>query len=205
MKNIRIILAILVAMSVAAVAFVYIVKPQLDNRMVAVTTLMSVSNEDLAFGFSYLSGPDAYSLVQPPIATTSSGLQAAYILFPSSEFYEYQNDQSAGRASEAPLSMSVFVVELPDIQVEGGRIARLQTWAQANPQYTSYSAITSEPEVVEVDGAQALRYQTSGQREQQVYLVSYQGNAYVFTGQYEIIDDAYYQSFSELVNSVLFY
>ena len=118
----------------------------------------------------------------------------------------YIDFQSAASV-ETPPTVSVFVLTPPESAYDAGgesRLSRLEAWAAQHPQYTAYNARTSETELVEIDGVQAMRYVAAGQYEQQVYLMGYSGNVYVFAGQYHDVTDTTKQMFDELIASVLF-
>lgn len=200
MKKSYLIFAVVVVIALAA-AFVLFVKPMLDDRTVAITAMMTIDRPDIELAFRYPSGEAAYTLIEPPLPEDgTSPITDVFLIMPTPEYIDYQNGKGI-----TPPSVSVFVIPQPESTVEGGRIARLQNWAENNPQFSSFTSVTSEPEVVEVDGAKALKYLTDGTYKQEVYLVSYSGNIYIFTGQYEEEDDQIRQMFTTFMSEVTFY
>tara|TARA_B100000508_G_scaffold105538_1_gene83719 strand:- start:6424 stop:7023 length:600 start_codon:yes stop_codon:yes gene_type:complete len=199
MKKSYILFGIVIVAFVAA-AYVLVIKPNFEDRTVATVATMTIDRPDLDLAFTYPSGESAYTLIEPPLEQPGF-IQGVFLLMPTPEYIDYQN----GKGSP-PTSVSVFVLEQPsDDNKEGGRIARLQRWAESNSQFSSFAAISSEPEVVELDGVKALRYNTSGVYDQEVYLVQYSGRIYVFTGQYENEEDAIRSMFTEFMSKVSFY
>mgnify|MGYP001175858646 CR=1 FL=1 len=191
-----------IAAVVLAVVFIFVVKPAMEDRTVATTAVMTIDRQDLDVAFTYPSGEDAYTLIEPPVpAGEDSPIQGVFLMMPTPQYIDYQNDKGS-----TPPSVSLFVLPQPeDDGGEGGRITRLQRWAESNSQFSSYAAITSEPEVVEVDGVKALRYFTAGTYNQEVYLVQYSGRIYVFTGQYEEEEDSIRGMFVNFMQEVTFY
>lgn len=199
---------VLVLVAVGILLYQQVIKPQLDNRTVSVVVPMLIENEDLSFAFTYPSGEDAYSLIEPPLPPeTSNGLKKAYLIMDTKAYLEYQD---LDEASEAPPAVSVFVFERLDevlgVAPEDSRAAKLEAWAKHYDAYTSFSVDkrTAEPEAITVDGVKGIRYETDGLYQQQIYLLDHQGNVYMFVGQYNEKTDATYSMFNDLMASVMF-
>ncbi|MCA9362196.1 hypothetical protein KC906_02380 [Candidatus Kaiserbacteria bacterium] len=188
---------------VGYVLFMQVIKPQLDGRMVTAVVPMVIENDGLSYGFTYPSGEQGYTLIEPPLPESpTDGLQQVFIIMDTQDYIKYQ---APGNGAAAPAAVSVFVVELPELPEGVDRLAHLTTWAEANPQFSSYSRRTTEPESLTLDGVKAVRYHTDGAFRQTVHLATYQGNAYVFVGQYEDDTDAIRAMYDELITSVTFY
>lgn len=206
MKNTHKIIIGLIALGLIG-GFVYlqVVRPELDNRTVVTVVPQMVASSDFEFGFTYPSGEAGYTLIEPPISTTTAeGLQKVYLIMDTQEYVSFQATTSDG---ETPPSVSIFVFEMPTLSAEveaAGRAARLQAWAELYPQYSSITLRTEDPEPIKLDGATALRYRTDGLFQQEVHLVSYQSRVYVFTGQFDDESDAIRAMYTELIRSVTF-
>jgi hypothetical protein len=97
---------------------------------------------------------------------------------------------------------------LPYVAAEGveegaSRAEKLQAWAKANPQFSSWAAATTEPELVDVDGVRSITYKTESTYKQDVYITLYDGDIYVFTGQYETEGDEMHTMFKDILASVI--
>ena len=206
-KTILILIALLGIVLVGIVGYFQVLKPQVENRTVEVATAMPIANNEVPLAFSYTSGVDALAMVEPPVSSTSpNGLKKVYLLFDNQAYVEYSSD---GSDVSLPPAISIFAVSYASsttvAPIEGAdRLTKLRTWAQQNPQFSAWTIKSSEVEEVEVDGASAIRYQASGTYEQEVYVVFYQDNIYVFAGQFEQDSDLIRTSFQELINSVIF-
>ena len=186
------------------VLYTLVIRPQFDNRMVSVVAPVTIKSTDLPLEFSYPSGDDGYTMIEPPVPLTGNGLTKVYIIMDTRQYLEYQSDTNV---KTVPPSISVFVFQTPEslnTLEDAGRITRLQTWAESNAQYSSFPLMDSEFEVVELDGVQALRYRTLGMFKQEVYLAEYRDHIYVFTGQFEDNNDSIHQMFANLVDSIVF-
>ncbi|MCA9354818.1 MAG: hypothetical protein KC877_04835 [Candidatus Kaiserbacteria bacterium] len=200
--NKKYVVAVIIIVGIVGYAlYTQLIKPTLDDRMVSAVVPMTIQNEDLAFAFTYPSGEAGYTLIEPPVpTTTASGLQKVYLLMDTQEYIAFQQSESA----ETPPTVSVFVVKMPDVEVEGDRETRLIAWAEQYPQFSSYAVKNDDTEHYDLDGVDAIRYSTDGLYRQQVYLASYRGNAYVFVGQYNDDADGIRDMYLHLVNSVTF-
>ena len=201
MSRKNIILGILV-LAVALAGYFFLLKPQLDDRTVAVVVQETIERRDLELSFSYPSGQNGLSLIEPPI-TPGEALAAAYILIPTPEYIDYQQAEFSG-ATPAAISVFVFSADRADETEDIGRIARMQNWAAANDGLTSFSRALNTPDITEIDGLEALTYTTEAAYDQDVYIVSYRGNIYMFVGQYEGASDDLRQTFADLISNVRF-
>jgi hypothetical protein len=179
-----------------------VVKPAIDNRTVPVVVNTTIENEEVDLVFSYPSGDDGYAMIEPPTDPTT-GLLKSYIIMENASYQAFTNTETP---TEAPPAVSIFVIEMPDLpeEVDAGRLSELQVWAGQNPQFTSYPFMTTEAEVIEIDGLTTLRYQADGLYQQEIYLSSYRGRAYVFVGQYINETDDIRKMFQDLMSSVNF-
>lgn len=198
-------LYIAVALTVAFIAgFIYTqyLKPELDNRTVAVTAQMPISSPVAPLMFKFPSGPDALALIEPPTGDVAeTGIKEVYLMMDSAEYQEFSKEETA----TPPATISVFV--LPYVAAEGvdglKRAEKLRAWAIANPQFSSWAAAITEPEQVEVDGVRAITYKTESVYKQDVYLALYSDDIYVFTGQYESEGDEMQEMFADILASVI--
>lgn len=202
MKN-RLVIVGVVVVVLFIIAYVLWGRTWLENKTQSVVVYETASNPELSIAFTYPSGDAGYSIVEPPV---EGNLQDAWIMMDTQAYIDYQNAE----ASDAPASMSVFVFKLPDEVEEtdpverAGRITRLQNWANENKNITYIDRAYGTPEIVEIDGVKALKYDTTGLFEQSIYLASYQSNVYMFVGQYDRPTDDIKQDFEALMASVKF-
>lgn len=203
--NKKILLGLVSIIALGALIFVY-------QRVMAPTELPSfdvtqnqvVTNAEVGISFTYPGGEEGLSIIEPPVE--ENGMIEAYILMPTTDFRDLQNNTEAG---EAPASISVFVFELDDTEgtttVERpDRITRLQNWAIDNTTLTSFSTPKATPEIIEIDGLKAFHYQAEGVYQQDIYLATYRGLVYMLAGQYNEESDVTYRAFQELIASVSF-
>lgn len=80
----------------------------------------------------------------------------------------------------------------------------MKSWVERFPQFSSYPLRIDEPEIIDIDGIPTLRYHTEGGYKQEVYVSSYRGVIYVFTGQYENESDEICDMYKNLINSVVY-
>ena len=195
---------VIVLLGVLFVLNQQVVQPMLNDRMVDAVVKMPVVVDEYKFGFTYPSGVEGFAMVEPPVATTSQSLQKAYLLFENSQYREYLTAQEG---MQTPPVVSVFVFALPEKSPTdtGGRSERLMEWIDNNPQYASFHKKVGDVTEVDIDGLTAIKYSTEGIYKQDFHIVSYSGNAYVFAGQYENVDDPHVEMYTNLINSVTFY
>ncbi len=188
---------------VAAVVYGVWGRTWLSDRTESVVVYETASNEAVSLAFSYPSGEAGYSLIEPPV---EGELIDAWIMMGTPDYIKYQQAD----ATDAPASMNVFVFKLPDEVEEAesveraGRITRLQNWANEKKNITYIDRAYGTPEIVEIDGVKALKYDTTGLFEQSIYLASYQSNVYMFVGQYDRPTDNIKKDFEDLMASVRF-
>lgn len=203
MKKIYLISAGVILAVVAFAVYSQFIKPQLDNRTITAVVPTVIAQPDLDFEFSYPSGEAGLSLIEPPIATTSeSMLRKVFIMMQTEDYIDYQGKEGA---EDAPPTISVLVFDNQADEGEGGRVTRLQNWAQTNSVLTGFDQLSAETEVVEIDGAKALHYQSVGEYKKDIYLISHSGNVYLFVGQYQEEGDYLQTTFKDLIGSILFY
>lgn len=179
-----------------------------SDRMVVAVANETITRKDIGLSFTYPSGETAFSLVESPATTTGTLLQA-YVMMPTNEYFELQ---ASDEAREAPPAMSIFVFADDEATttttgtstVRLDRSTRLQNWATRNDSFTSFTRPLAAPEITEIDGVEALHYRADGLYQQDVYLVSYQGNIYMFVTQFNTETDLTYTTFQELIASVSF-
>lgn len=161
-----------------------------------------IERPDLGLSFAYQGGENGLSLIEPP-AVPGQELLQAFILFPTSEYIEFQQ---AEEGREAPAGITIFVYEEPEPEesIELSRQERLEAWATERSGLTSYTRAISGVETVDLDGLNALFYQADGLYRQDIYLASYRGRIYVFIGQYNETDDFAHTTFKELMSTVTF-
>lgn len=206
MKKITIIvLSVLLIISVGALLYVKIIKPTLEEEAVSAVTPITISKPDLHLSFTYPSGEDAYTLVEPPIPpSTSDGLKKVFFIMDKSEYQEFS---SSTEPREAPPTVSIFVfkeIDSAENTERPDRMTRLRAFAEQGQKYTSYSLKTTEPEEIELDGVGALHYRATGLYEQDVYIVGYKEKIYLFIGQYMAETDGIFTMFKEMLPTVAF-
>ncbi|MCA9356791.1 hypothetical protein H6784_04800 [Candidatus Nomurabacteria bacterium] len=203
MKKIHLFAGIAVLVIVVLIGYTQLIKPKLDNRTVTTVVSTTITQPELDFEFTYPSGEEGYSLIEPPVTTSSgSELKKIYLMMPTENYIGYQGKEDS---EDAPPTTSVFVFEDQSEEGDSGRVTLLQNWANSHAGLTAFDQISTEAEVIELDGAKALHYQVEGTYKKDVYLVSHQGNVYLFVGQYKEAGDALQTEFTKVVNSVLFY
>ncbi len=203
-KNTLIIIAALIVLAVAAVVYYQFFRTSYD---VGSLPKEMVSNDEVGLSFTYPSTENGFSLVEPPVG--DNGLLAAYVLIPSREYEDYK---ASTDVREAPASISVLVYEIDSgtttVTASGServdRVTRLQSWATDNDTLTSFTRAKATPDIVEIDGIKALHYQADGLYQQDIYLVSYQNRAYMFTAQFDAPTDITGTAFTEFIESISF-
>ncbi len=199
----RLIFVAIAVVVIAAVVYGVWGRQWLSGLTESVVVYETASNEDISLAFTYPSGEAGYSLIEPPV---QGELIDAWIMMETPSYIKYQQ----GDKSETPASMSVFVFKLPEEatvaenEERAGRITRLQNWANEKKNITYIDRAYGTPEIVEIDGVKALKYDTTGLFEQSIYLASYQSNVYMFVGQYDRPTDDIKQDFEALMASVKF-
>lgn len=184
-------------------------------------TVVSAFNEtidrpELDLAFTYPSGDFGFSLIEPPV-TEGGELLKAFILMPTKDFVEFSERTEPG---ESPPTISIFVFDMPDSansatstmselssttsEDRPDRISRLQSWAMENTVLTSYASALATPEVVEVDGLKMFHYRADGLYQQDIYLASYKGRAYMFAAQFDSEENSTFTAFQELITKVSF-
>lgn len=206
-KKILIIAGILIAIIVAFVGYKQFAGAPTPQDLGA--EKQTVTNEEYGLSFAYLVGEAGFSLVEPPV---SEGIKKSYILIPTPEYADFQNSTEA-RETPASISVLVLLLEEEDTKVETeagtttereSRITRLQNWAMDNNILTSFNVAKATPDIIEIDGVKALHYQADGLYQQDIYLASYKNRVYMFTAQYNELDDITIASFPALIESISF-
>ncbi|MEK7639342.1 MAG: hypothetical protein AAB388_04240 [Patescibacteria group bacterium] len=204
MSNTKRVLLILTVIAVAVGTFL-IIRSWFFSQSKVVGVTESISHPELYLSFTYPSGEEAYSLIERP--GTSESLTHAFIIMKTDEYIALQANQNEG---DAPPAISIFVFpeaepeDVPSTTERAGRITRLQNWATDNKNLTSIHLAKNTPEVVELDGVKSLYYQADGNFAQEVYLVSYHNNIYMFVGQSQKPTDQITTVFKDLIASVSF-
>ncbi len=152
-KNKTLILVVVLILIIVGVGFT-VVRPWFQSRTVPVTVMEVIERPELNFSFTFPSGEDAYSYLEPQFdATATSGPRAGFIMLPTDDYQTYQAD---GFVGEAPPSISIFVYEEKEEPLPPGvtstpsvdRMVKIRTWAEANSGITSYNLAQTPPEEV---------------------------------------------------------
>lgn len=207
MTKIQVAIAVVVVAVVAGVVWVS-VRDQLADRTVSTVVSMPVHATVQQLSFTYPSGEAGYTLIEPPLPPqTADGLEKVYIIMETAAYISYQAAEDPG---VTPPTVSIFVVAAPEeappaaAATTTDRMSRLEQWAAAHEQYTSYSLRTTTPEETKIDGVKFLRYQAVGQYEQSVYLALYDDRIYTFIGQRESAETPIAGMFDALMQTVTF-
>lgn len=212
-KKVIIILALLLVATILAGYQVY--KHRNDIGEITGTTRI-VANEEYGISFSFAEGQDAFTLVEPP--ENQVGIRKAYVLMPTKSYEDYKNSETA---TDAPPAVSIFLLNINDIgelssttpvikdttatdTQQADRMTRLKDWAVKNNGLTQFNQAKAEPELVEIDGLKALKYETDGLYQQTVYLATYKENVYMLVSQYNEKSDATATAFESILQSVSF-
>lgn len=206
-----IVIAVAGALLVAVVAGIWWFNSASDpNAMIERTVEQTISPDDLDIAFSFPSGPNGLTLIEPPLEGVAGGMLVdAFILMERAAYQEYQ---AAEAGATAPPSISVFVFEAEaatgtDAATSGerpDRMTRLRAWARENDALSSRSLATEEPTEVEVDGLDMLRYTAAGTYDQDIYLGLYRGQVYLLVGQYASTEDPIYADFQSFIERIRF-
>lgn len=205
-KKNSLILAAVLLIVIAAITY-QIVQTRNNNDSADAALQEEVENDAIGLAFSYKGGPDGFTLVEPP--AEQKGILKAYLLLPTKAYDEYKNMDVPG---EAPAGMNIFVFTLDEAATSTtqtgsttpDRMTRLQDWATTNTTITSFTSARSAPETVEVDGLKMLKYKADGLYQQEIYLGSYQGKAFMFVAQYNEETDMTLTEFQNLMQTVSF-
>ncbi len=209
-KKIKLIIGGILVVVVIIVG-IMVVRPLLQNRTVAVTTNETIERPELNIAFSFPSGEDAYTYIEPVLDknATNGGPIAAFILMRTDAYMELQKPDFVG---ETPPSMSLFVFNKPAESTstvasgtpEVDRITKIRNWAEANAPLTSYNLALGVPEEIEIDGAKTLHYKADGLYQQDIYIAFNKGKYYLIVGQYDGESDPQRAVFQTLVKSITF-
>lgn len=200
MRSLYIVGTIIALVGIISLIYLKIISPYLDDRTVSTTFPVTIHDDFGDFTFSYPAGEKAYTLVEPPVpTTTSTGLQKVYIILNTQDYIALEDSDI-----DTPPTVSVFVFQRIESDEEGTRLEKLQFWIEQFSQFSSYSSRVDEPEVIDIDGIPTMRYHTEGTYKQEVYVSTYRGIIYVFTGQYENESDEIFNMFTKLISSVVY-
>lgn len=201
-KNIFLYLALaLTFVFLIGFAYTQYLKPQLDNRTVVVTAQVPVVSTAAPLQFKFPSGPDALALIEPPTGdVVETGIKEVYLLMDNKEYLDFSKEGGV-----PPATISMFVLPYVEVVETDGlkRAEKLQAWAVANPQFSSWGAATTELQSVEIDGVQAITYKTESVYKQDVYVALHNDDIYVFTGQYEKEGDDMQKMFTGILAEVI--
>jgi hypothetical protein len=204
------ILAVIVIISIAI--GILTIRPWMQNRTIPAVVIEKIERPELNISFTFPSGEDAYSYIEPTLSATSTDGKpiAAFIMIENDAYIAFQDPSFVG---ETPPSMSIFVYKKPEVDAtivtgtntpDVSRFEQLQNWAEANSALTAYTQRKGTSEEVNLDGATALHYQADGLYQQDTYVVFYKGKYYTIVGQYNATTDAIYADFQNLVHSISF-
>jgi hypothetical protein len=201
-KTIAIFIGILILGLILA-GYVWYKNHQSRDTGISASTEM-VNSKDFNISFSYPTGDNGLSLIEPP--NENQKFLKAYIMMPPASYESFVKSKMAG---EAPASVSVFIFTLDDsvastTQEEPNRITRLQNWAKDNDAFSSFSQAKNTPDIVDLDGVNAVHYRAGGLYQQDIYLASYHGYVYMFVGQYDTEKDITFTALQQLIASVVF-
>lgn len=200
-RNLFIVAAVLL---LAAALFYFVVaKPNMDNKTVETVVNETIVNNQVGLRFSYPSGMDGLSIIEPPVGEDGP-LQAAYILMPTQDYIAFQST-STPQDTEAPASISIFAFTAPKPiygDNEPTYEERLRTWATQNDALTSFTLATSEVTKEKIDGLDMLTYTTDGLYTQKIYLGLYDTFVYMFVGQSNGENTQLSEQFQALMQSV---
>lgn len=209
-KKTKLILVGAVAVGIILVV-ILIARPWFQSRTVTTVVNEKIERPALNIAFTFPSGEAGYSFLEPVLEENASDNEpeAAFIMILSEAYMKFQEAPAGG---EAPPSMSLFVFAKPAESTstvasgtpELDRITRLRNWTVAHEAVTSYSLAKDVPVEVDIDGVQALHYQTEGLYQQDVYVAFNKGRYYLIVGQYDGEADPQYATFQELVKSISF-
>lgn len=197
-------LALLVLLGVTGVSYyIFVQKPAQD--FAATNAPVTLTRPEAGLEFTYIEGPDAFSLFEP--SALAEPLHSVFMLIPSPQFVALRNQEQI----DTPPSITLFVYnkrnayDRPD-ETSGedlSRRDRLVRWATENDALTSFSRAETVTDIT-VDDVNGISYQTDGAFPQTIYLISYQDRIYFFVGQYETEGDYLQEAFTELLSTIYF-
>jgi len=179
-----------------------------DDQMVVAPYNETIDRPDINLAFTYPGGEYGLSLIEPPLPEGGDLLQA-FILVPADDYDEFTQNTDG---QQSPPAISIFVFNLPELPVvanadsgeEPDRITLLREWATEKSSITSYPSAVDTATVEEIDGLEVLHYRAMGLHQQEIYLASYKGRAYMFVAQFDSEQAATFTNFQQLMSSVLF-
>jgi hypothetical protein len=167
-------------------------------------TVYEVNRPDIYFSFKYNEDGEVYNLSQTnaDVSVMDGFMRAGFVLTNKEEFEEAKNR----KGGEGPKSISVFVFENTASSTVDGetREIKLRNWALLNDPMTGFNRKLAEPELLALDGVDALHYIADGLYQSDTYLVSYHGLVYLFIGQFDSKEDEIYKDFEKLMSSMTF-
>tara|TARA_B100001179_G_C18578226_1_gene398568 strand:- start:153 stop:770 length:618 start_codon:yes stop_codon:yes gene_type:complete len=202
-KKNKILLLVVIAI-VAVAAIIYFV---IDRKEQAIfdsqNAVETVMRDDLGFEFGYTAGPDALSMVEPPV--TGQPMEAAFIIMPSSEYVAFAN----GEDQDVGPTISLFVFRYSDNEMASttevlSKDEKLMTWAQENQTLTSINNATSDVVDYELDGLKGISYTAEAEYKQNIKLFRLGDRNYMFVGQYRDKGDQMDKYFEEVLSTVRF-
>lgn len=177
------------------------------DKTVVTDTIETVANKDLNFSFAFESGATALSSMETtPDQFGDSFLKKMYMLMETKELEIFDKAKESGEEREAPPAISVLVFERGPVNEElaSSSEEKITQWAKDNSQFTSINLATNNIEEVEIDGVQAIHYQADGLYRQDVYVLRYGKNMYLFVGQSLAEGDYMSKAFQKVIASVSF-
>lgn len=202
-KKNKIILLVVIALAVAAAIVFFAYESKEQAAFDAQNAVETVERPDLGLSFGYTAGPDALSMVQPPVS--GKPLEAAFIIMPSSEYVAFAN----GEDTDVGPTISLFVFTYGDNEMSAeveqlSKSEKLLAWAQENQTLTSINDTTTDVVDFELDGLKGISYQAQGAYPQDIKLFRQGDRNYMFVGQYENAGDDMDKYFDEVLNTIRF-
>jgi len=207
-KNTKLIIGVLITLSILLVTFL-VVRPMLQDRTVATVANETIERPELDLAFTFPSGEDAYTYIEPLKMEGNDKPIGAFIMMESKAYEIMQEPNFVG---ETPPSMSIFVYAEADEASSTGasssdsidRVTKLRNWAEANSGVTAYNLALTTPLETEIDGAKALYYKSDGLYGQEVYIAFHRNKYYLIVGQHDGEENPQYRAFQELIRSITF-
>ena len=196
-------LFILIGVIIILAAVFWGIQSKEQTEFEAQNAVETVNRPELGFSFGYTAGPDALSMVEPPVS--GQPLEAAFIIMPSSEYVAFAN----GEDEDVGPTISLFVFQYGDdempVEVEMlGKAEKLMAWAQENQSITSINNTTSDITDFELDGLRGISYESEETYKQDIRLFRLGDRHYMFVGQYQSNGDDMDKYFDEVLSTIKF-
>lgn len=156
-----------------------------------IRTIISESNSDIGYSFSFPSGDSGFYLDQSADLTEADGLRKAIVLIPYADLNSYW---APSEGSTPPPVVNIYVFD---------NIANLKIsdWVTKYDVFSRHSRAVSSIDETTLNGATALRYETDGSYRSYVLVLSRGNQVAVLIGEFTDPDTQLFNDFWNIAAS----